>query len=201
MYILACNVEHTSPCGVNHKNLSQREFRWELAKEIVMYCDEHSSKTQKKQEHKDIDIDAKEIRFAEGSADSHHWEKMVEYVHRDVKDQELLELSSNPVSNKKKKGDRDPRSRDKTRHDLKVRSKIHFTSQCVVFWGSGKNSSTDRYCRECAPRMDNWTYKTRGDGYMSKYHPRLCSSDCFVKYHTTRINGLDYNQRKARRMD
>lgn len=27
MYILACNVTHTSPCSVHHKNLSHREYR------------------------------------------------------------------------------------------------------------------------------------------------------------------------------
>ena len=139
-----------------------------------MYCDEHSTQKQKKHDDNDIDVDAKGVRFAEGSADTHHWDKMVEYVHRDAEEQEIVELSLNPSTNKKKKGDRDPRSRDKNRKNLKVRSKIHFTSQCVVCWGSGKKSRTDRYCRECAPRMVNWTYKTRGDGYMSKYHPRLC---------------------------
>lgn len=195
IYILACQVPHTSPCGVPHDKLTQRDFRWELAKEIIDFCNEGGKVNTCL--NNEIDDQALSSRFAENSANLHHWDKMYEYVDAQTCKEHENEATLDPphLHLNKPRGLRNPRARDQFRKDHKVRSPIYFTSPCVVCWAAGKSFRTDRYCRECAPRMENWSYKTRGDGYMGKYHPRLCSQACFDKYHKERIHGLDYNQK------
>ena len=99
---------------------------------------------------------------------------------------------------KQTRGDRGPRDRDVRRRDGKVRSPMFFNGLCVICWSKGKTRRTNRYCLECA--LDpTWSYKIRSDGYTFKYHPRLCSRECWDVFHTSRVSGLDFQQRKKAR--
>ena len=126
---------------------------------------------------------------------------MHEYVTPAEANAERQLMQANPNSYiKRTRGDRAPRQRDARRRDGKVRSPLFFTGLCVVCWAQGKKKKTNKYCLECS--LDrSWTYKTRGDGYTLNYHPRLCSRECWEVFHTSRVAGLDFQQRKRTRTD
>ena len=47
---------------------------------------------------------------------------------------------------------------------------------------------------------DHWPKSMfRGTGYKKKYGPRLCSIECWEKFHTERIPGLDFCIKRKRR--
>ena len=80
----------------------------------------------------------------------------------------------------------------------KVRNPAWYESNCVVCWAGGIARRTARYCKECSLDPE-WTFKIRIGGWADVCQPRLCSDECWEKFHTTRIHGLDFNQRRTRR--
>ena len=70
--------------------------------------------------------------------------------------------------------------------------------QCVVCWGRGKRKLTSKYCRECALEA-RWTFKTRKPTTYHRYVSRLCSYECWRKFHEGQVYGLDHHMRSVSR--
>ena len=64
----------------------------------------------------------------------------------------------------------------------------------------GKRKETLKYCRECCvEKFTDWPRTNRATGFARRFHPRLCSKECFDYFHTHNIRGLDYARKKRKR--
>jgi len=188
----------------DYKGLSQREFRWKLVEQLLDVCDELEGYRDTADNPAPPPTTGDPLgRHDVGSTDEHHHDKMAEYV-SEADAQELKQMMlDNPAtkgrasSNKTKK----PRRRDANRKDGKVLNPAFFNSSCVVCWARGDRRLTNRYCRECSKDRVWPAGMNRGGGYMTEFHPRLCSPECWDKFHTERIPGLDFSVRKRMRRD
>ena len=98
---------------------------------------------------------------------------------------------------------RRPRKRDAHRVDKnKVRNPLFTsTSVCLVCkYVHKRRRETLKYCRECnVEAFKNWPKTNRATGFAKKFHPRLCSRECFEYFHTHNIIGLDHGQKRKRK--
>jgi len=140
-------------------------------------------------------------RFHPESASLHHFDKMREYVTPEEAQEMKLEMQASPNFGNQK--NIKPRRRDTKRKDGKVPNPGFFAAPCVVCWAQRTTGTrlpvTTRYCRECKME-DHWPKSMfRGKGYKKNYGPRLCSAECWEKFHAERISGLDFATKRTRR--
>ena len=123
----------------------------------------------------------------------HHHDRCADYVTEEEAKEWKKRMDNNPSKRKSKKKNR---KRDRSRSNGLVRNPA-FTggSWCVVCRyhpdpKKRRDVRTNRYCRECSYNPE-WPFSLRCSGYQKELHPRLCSDECFVYFHTTRIPKLD----------
>lgn len=144
-----------------------------------------------------VDLTRDSVGRFEG-ADLHHHDKVEEYVTPEqAKANAIIAAADPPV----REYMRQPRERDQRRKNNKVRNPL-FTSAsvCIVCkYHHGRRRETLKYCRECSvERFTSWPKTNRATGFATKFHPRLCSKECFRYFHTHNIKGLDFAQKKKR---
>ena len=211
MEILLTNIYLVLRCCKEYKNLLPRDFRWQLITEILEYAIllddqeddgmssdvEHASGLQEMKTSK-IEIVS---RFHDDAVQLHHHVKIPEYVTQ-IELDELHDLhKDDPKKPRQKQGRKNGRDvgRRNRRGELVYRNPYWHNSQCVVCWGTKKEKWTSKYCRECV--LDpSWKYKIRVGSTFNRYHPRLCSPECWKLFHTQQIFGLDYSKRCRKQM-
>ena len=138
-------------------------------------------------------------RFHAQSVSLHHFDDMPEYVTEEEL-AALHELHREDVANAP------PTKRSRTRDEGRVRrmtGELVFRNpywhlgQCVVCWAAGKRRMTNKYCRECSEDKA-WKFSSRRKGTFDLYKPRLCSQDCWEKFHSGQVYGLDHHMRNRR---
>ena len=201
IYLLCVQLRVTHNNTQDASDMESRDVRWQLVRGLVDFARQLDTNGDSNGLTGRLPVPTAAVvscnRWDPGSALQHHRVSMSSYVTPEEREEQLQLQIDNPCTGKPIGGG-NPRRRDRLRQDGKVRSAISFAANCVVCWASGTNKRTLFYCREC--QLDpNWTYKPRANGWALAYHPRLCSDECFVKFHQEQVHGLDHHKRKFTR--
>ena len=187
------------------RNVSQQTFRWQLLVEILDYAknleETESARDDRRGSRRRRPSTAPQVvgRFDTDSVSRHHHCAVPEYVTwQDLN--ALHEIHGEDIDNappEKRSRARDAGRVRRMTGARVVRNPYWHTGQCVVCWAAGKRRMTSKYCRECA-EDPNWTYHSRRRGTFKRYTPRLCSRECWVKFHGGQVYGLDHHKRQQR---
>lgn len=190
--ILLVNIFIICERSVRFHKIKQREFRWTCVLELVTMADRLDQRA-RDEDPTDPRGRSNTDRFQ--GRDSHHHATWPEYVDKDQLQSMTRRMEQNPG---RSGGPKKNRERDGNCVNGKIRNPAWYESNCIVCWAVGKKRRTARYCIECS--LDpNWTFKCRIGGWAKECQPRLCSTACWNKFHTLRIHGLDFNQRRSQR--
>ena len=192
-------------------NLQQQKLRWTLVHGLVSKAKELDARRQRNQRERSIYSTPRRSRRQRGmrvseegpenapepdessvvprfeGASKHHHDRLQEYVSPEQARINMDIARSNPTVRKCK---RVPRARHAHRKTHKVRNPL-FTSAgvCLVCkYQYGRRRETLRYCRECCvDDFTGWPRTNRATGFAKKFHPRLCSKECFELFHSHNI--------------
>ena len=187
-------------------SLKQDDFRWNLIAGMVQKADELDAEQAEKARHplpcsptnKKVDNDDDPVPDRFDGVNSHHHDKVEEYVTPQQAQINRRIAAANPTA---RKLNRKPRRRDRSRKTNKVRNPLYTSaSVCLVCkYQYGRRRETLKYCRECnVETFKSWPKTNRATGFATKFHPRLCSQKCFDYFHTHTIKGLDYARKRQR---
>ena len=180
------------------KNIPQHTFRWQLLVEILDFAKSLESNTGRRGRSQQPTVTVVD-RFSPNSVSLHHFDNIPEYVTAQELD-ELHDLHREDATNappvKRSRSRDEGRVRRMTGEQV-FRNPYWHAGQCVVCWARGKRRMTSRYCRECSEDR-GWTFTSRRGGTFNRYKPRLCSDECWIKFHTSQVYGLDYQMRTQR---
>ena len=194
--ILLVNIFIIATASIRFRNITQRAFRWQILLELVTMADRIDARERQQDPTRVCGDDNIVDRYS--GLETHHHATWPEYV----LEHELEKMKQLMIDNPgRPRPTKRPRRRDQKRihNGKKVRNPAWYESVCVVCWAAGKTRRTARYCKECS--IDpTWTFRTRIGGWADQCQPRLCSDACWTMFHTQRIPGLDFNQRKVRRV-
>ena len=191
--LLLVNIFVVSERSVRFRNIRQREFRWQCVLQLVVMADRIDQRDRDIHPENPRGIDQTVERFR--GRETHHHAIWPEYVDEDQLQAMTRRMEENPG---REGGPKKNRARDANWSNGKVRNPAWYESNCIVCWAGGKKRRTARYCVECS--MDPaWTFKCRIGGWAKESQPRLCSTECWNRFHTMRIHGLDFNQRQPQR--
>ena len=182
-----------------NRHLKQDDFRWNLVFGLVEKAKqlEAESAAQVATTSTPSVCEPESVDRFDGK-DVHHLDFLPEYVTPEVAEINQRIADDNPT---RRKLNKKPRQRDVNRQDKKVHNPL-FTSAstCLVCRHQyGKRRETMYYCRECnVDDFTHWPRTNRATGFAKQFHPRLCSRECFDFFHTTQVQGLDYDKKRKR---
>ena len=196
--LVLVNIYCIARGGVRFRNILQREFRWATLLQLVVIADRIDARARMNNPRHPRGADYTQDDRYHGVSTHHHatWPEYVDEFQLDAMEKRMTDFPGNH------KGAQRARVRDEHRggrtagRTTKVRNPAWYESTCIVCWAFGKKKRTAMYCKECS--LDPvWSFKCRIGGWANECQPHICSKECWVKFHTQRIPGLDFNQRTS----